>query len=233
MISAKGIRPDPAKTEKVRAFPTPKDATTVRQFLGLASYYRKFVRDFAKVAHPLNQLTKKNVPFQWSDMCEASFKELLTSILGYPRFGEGKSFILETDASGIGLGAILSQEQEDGQVHPIAYASRTLDPAERNYGISELETLGLVWALRYFRAYLLGHPCTVYTDHIACLSILNTARPSGKLARWALTVQEMDITIQHKSGARNANADVLQKSHHFSSSMDGMPDSNFYCVVTY
>jgi len=102
-------------------------------------------------------------------MCEASFnklKQLLISapVLGYPRFGEGCSFILETDASGVGLGAILSQEQEDGQIHPIAYASRTLDAAEKNYGISELETLGLVWALRYFRAYLLGHPCVVFVN---------------------------------------------------------------------
>ena len=97
---------------------------------------------------------------------------------------------------GVGLGAILSQEQEDGTIHPVAYASRSLDKHERNYGISELETLGLVWAVRYFRPYILGHPCTVYTDHVACLSILNIEKPSGKLARWALTIQEMDLTHQ-------------------------------------
>ena len=79
----------------------------------------------------------------------------------------------------------------------------------KNYGISELETLGLVWAVRYFRPYLLCHPCVVYTDHVACLSILNTARPSGKLARWALTIQEMDLTIKHKPGKKNTNADAL------------------------
>ena len=94
-------------------------------------------------------------------------------------------------------------------IHPIAYASCSLDKHERNYGISELETLGLVWAVWYFRPYLLGHPCIVYTDHATCLSILNSARPSGKLARWALTIQEMDLTIKHKAGRENLNADAL------------------------
>ena len=112
----------------------------------------------------------------------------------------------------MGLGAILSQEQEDGTIHPVAYASRSLDKHERNYGISELETLGLVWAVRYFRPYILGHPCTVYTDHVACLSILNTEKPSGKLARWALTIQEMDLTIKHKPGKANSNADALSRN---------------------
>ena len=243
VISPKGIRPDPSNTDKVRDYPTPRDATTVRQFLGLASYYRRFVTGFAKVAAPLHHLTKKNVQFQWTDWCEASFnklKELLVSapLLGYPRFGEGSSFILETDASGVGLGAILSQEQDDGQIHPIAYASRTLDAAEKNYRISELETLGLVWALRYFRAYLLGHPCVVYTDHIACLSILNTAKPSGKLARWALTIQEMDITIKHKTGAQNANADALSRNPTQTSSYSsdvavvGAEDDRMLCLIS-
>lgn len=94
----------------------------------------------------------------------------------------------------------------------ISYASRSLDTHEKNYGIPELETLGLVWAVRYFRPYLLGHPCVVYTDHSACLSILNSARPSGKLARWALTIQEMDLTIKHKAGKNNSNADALSRN---------------------
>ena len=214
VISREGIRPDPMKTEKVRNYPQPVDMTGLRRFLGLASYYRRFVPGFATVAAPLHKLTKKNVVFEWSAECEKSFvclKELLTTppVLAYPKFGPSRTFILETDASTVGLGAILSQEQDDGTVHPVAYASRSVDKHERNYGISELETLGLVWAVRYFRPYILGHPCLVYTDHIACLSILNTTRPSGKLARWALMIQEMDLTIRHKSGKKNTNADAL------------------------
>ena len=133
-------------------------------------------------------------------------------MLVYPKFGPGQSFILETDTSTVGLGAVLSQTQQDATIHPIAYASRSVNKHEKNYGISELETLGLVWAVRYFRPYLLGHPCTVYTDHTTCLAILNTPRPSGKLARWALTIQEMDITIKHRAGKKNVNADVLSRA---------------------
>ena len=133
-------------------------------------------------------------------------------MLAYPRFGHDREFILETDASGIGLGAVLSQKQDDGHLHPIAYASRSLNPHEKNYCISELETLGLVWAVRYFRPYLLGHHTIVYTDHSACLSLLNTPRPSGKLARWALTIQEMNLTLKHRSGRQNVNADALSRN---------------------
>lgn len=193
----------------MRSYPQPLDATGVRQFLGFASYYRRFVSNFATIASPLHALTRKHVTAECEE-ASLKLKEALTTapVLVYPRFGPNCFFILETDASTVGLGAVLSQTQDDGTVHPIAYASRSVDKHEKNYGISELETLGLVWALRYFRHCLLGHPCTVYTDHIACLSILNTARPSGKLARWALTVQEMDLT---KSGKTNTNADALSR----------------------
>ncbi len=216
IISRGGILPDPRNTEKVVNYPRPMDATGVRRFMGLASYYRRFVPGFATIAAPLHALTKKHSMFEWTSVCEESFttlKNLLASppILVYPKFGASQSFVLETDASTVGLGAVLSQEQDDGTIHPVAYASRSVDKHERNYGISELKTLGLVWALRYFRHYLIGHPCLVYTDHAACLSILNTAKPSGKLARWALTVQEMDVTIRHKSGKRNSNADALSR----------------------
>ena len=174
---------------------------------------------FAKISAPLRAFITKNATFQWRVECEKAFcelKHLLTTapVMAYPRFGPGRSFILETDASGVGLRAVLSQTQDDddGTAHPIAYASRSLDKHERNYGISELETLGLVWAVRYFRPYLLGHPCVVYTDHAACLSILNSARPSGKLARWGLTIQEMDLEIKHKAGRENSNTDALSRN---------------------
>ena len=216
IISQRGIKPDPLKTQKVKNYPPPLDVPGVRRFLGLASYYRRFIPGFAQIASPLHALTKKNVAFHWTTGCERAFEQLkdkLVSapVLVFPKFGPDCSFILETDASATGLGAILSQTQTDGTTHPVAYASRSLDKHERNYGISELETLGLVWAVRYFRQYLLGHPCVVYTDHSACLSILNTPKPSGKLARWALTIQEMDLTIRHKPGRQNSNADALSR----------------------
>ena len=128
VISKHGIHPDPAKTEKVKHYPTPTDVTSIRQFLGLASYYRRFVPNFARIASPLHSLTRKNTNFVWTEACEAAFCELKRAlvsapVLAYPMFGDGRSFILETDASYIGLGAILSQKQDDGEIHPIAYAS--------------------------------------------------------------------------------------------------------------
>ena len=217
VISKDGIRPDPARTNQVKHFPAPKDVTQVRQFIGLASYYRRFIPGFANVASPLHALTRKGVAFAWSPECEAAFNQLknlliTAPVLAYPQFGQDKSFILETDASGCGLGAVLSQEQSDGKLHPIAYASRSLHHHEQNYGISELETLGLVWSVKHFCMYLLGHHCTVYTDHSACVSLLNTPKPSAKLARWAMTIQEFNLTIKHRAGRKNQRADALSRN---------------------
>ncbi len=123
-FSPRRIQPDPAKTEVVKSYPPPVDATGVRRFLGLASYYRRFVPNFASIAAPLQALTKKNAVFQWSEKCEEAFvklKRLLTTtpVLAYPKFGPGCSFILEMDASTVGLGAVLSQTQDDGTVHTL------------------------------------------------------------------------------------------------------------------
>ena len=118
---------------------------------------------------------------------------------------------METDASIAGLGAVLAQKQKDGTVRPIAYASRTLQPHEKNYGITELEGLGVVWAVKHFRTYLYGHPCEVYTDHGALKSLLNTPQPSGKLARWGMAIQGLDIKIFHRAGHNNGNEDALSR----------------------
>ena len=161
IVTRDGIMPDQAKTEKILSYPVPVDVTRVRQFLGLASYYRRSVPGFAKAAAPLHAWLKKDATFYWTEQCQESFdclKKLLVTapVLAYPQFQSEHPFILETDASTEGLGAVLAQQQSDGKVHPIAYASRSLNPHEHNYGITELETLGLVWAVKVFRAYLLG-----------------------------------------------------------------------------
>ena len=214
VISRSGISPDPGKTDKIRKYPEPIDVTTLRQFLGLASYYRRFIPCFAKVAAPLHALTKKGTEFQWTREAFERLKHLLCSapVLAYPRFGSDQSFILETDASYSGLGAILAQTGDDGGVHPIAYASRSLSNHKRNYAITELETLALVWGVKHFRAYLLGHHCVVYTDHAACTSLLKAPHLSAKLARWTMVVQEMDLEIKHRAGKGNSNADALSRN---------------------
>ena len=138
-------------------------------------------------------------------------KQLLVQapILAYPDFE--KEFFVETDASGSGLGALLSQVQADGLHQPVAYASRTLQAHEKNYGVTELEALGVVWAARHFRPYLYGHRCTMITDHEALKALLNTPQPSGKLARWGMSLQELDVHIVNRPGRSNAKADALSR----------------------
>ena len=123
-----------------------------------------------------------------------------------------KPFRLETDASLEGLGAMLAQETANGIVRPLAYASRTVRGAEKNYSVTELEALGVIWAVKHFWHYLYGHRCTIVTDHQALKSILNTPQPSGKLARWGLILQELDVEIVYRAGKKNANADALSRN---------------------
>ena len=139
-------------------------------------------------------------------------KELLSSppVLAYLCFS--KPFVLRTDASGQGLGAVLEQEQEDGCLHPITYASRTLSAAESHYGITDLEALGIVWAAKHFRAYLLGHWCTVFTDHAPLRAMLKAQHPSGRLAQWAGVISELELDIQYRPGRKHLHADALPRA---------------------
>ena len=217
VVTRHGIHPDPTKTEKMRKYPVPLDVSQTRQFLGLASYYRRFVPEFSKIASPLHSLLKQDAVFCWTTECQQAFdqlKRLLVNapVLAYPQFQSGHPFIVETDASLKGLGAVLAQQQADDKVHPIAFASRSLSFHERNYGITELETLGLIWAAKLFRPYLLGHHCVVFTDHSACTSLLSSPHPSSKLARWAMAIQVLDLDIRHRSGKSNCVADALSRN---------------------
>ena len=214
VVTRDGIEVDPKKVEAVKGFPQPTNLKTLRSFLGLASYYRRFIPNFSKEARPLHSLTGKNAPFVWTPTCQQAFdklKQLLTNapVLAFPNFE--LDFILETDASGDGLGAVLAQKHQDGGIRPVAFASRTLQPHEKNYGATELEALGVVWAAKHFRPYLYGHHCDLYTDHEALKSLLNTPQPSGKLARWGMAIQELDLSIHYRPGKKNSNADALSR----------------------
>ena len=220
VISSSGLKPNHKLTAAVCDFPTPRNVKEVRRFLGLTSYYRKFIPGFARVAEPLHRLTRKDVEFSWTTDCQISFdtlKKKLTEapLLAYPSFD--RDFVLETDASIHGLGAILSQVQDDHKSHPIAYASRALSTAEKNYGITELETLAVVWAMSHYHYYLYGHCVTVYTDHSAVKALLETPNPTGKHARWWTKVFAQGVRrvhIVYKAGKENVNADALSRSPH-------------------
>ena len=204
----------------MKEYPIPQSVKEVRQFLGIASYYRRFIQGFTKIAQPLHSLTQKGAPFAWTSSCQSAFEELKTRLtesplLAYPNFS--KSFTLETDASVKGLGAVLSQRQDDGRLHPIAYASRALSPQEKQYAITELETLAVVWAVSHFHAYLYGHDVVVFTDHSAVKAVLETPNPSGKHARWWSRVfgsGVRNLEIVYRAGRENGNADTLSRCPH-------------------
>ena len=158
----------------------------LRSFLGLMSYYQRFVPRFSHIAAPLHKLLKKDAPYDWTINQEQAFqtlKEKLISppVLKYPDFNE--RFILTTDASGEGLGAVLSRG-EIGKDSAVAYASRTLNRAEKSYGTNEKELLAIVWGMRYFRPYLYGKRFTVVNDHKPLTWIMNVKDPGSRLLRW-------------------------------------------------
>src|SRR5256885_4609998 len=182
--------------------------------LGLFSYYRKFVKDFSRIAKPLLALLKKDIPFEWTNKQQNAFdylkKRLMEApILQYPDFN--KPFLIYTDASGTGLGAVLSQLNDEGKECVIAYASRSLNKAECNYGITDQECLAIVWAVKHFEQYLGLLPFKVVTDHFA-LKFLQTAEmPTGRRAQWIMYLQQFDFEIVHRLGKENKNADALSR----------------------
>ena len=214
IISKEGVKVDPDKTDAVRTFPVPKTQTGVRSFLGLANYYRRFIKGFAQIAAPLNNLLRDNTPFEWTDSCQEAFDRLKTAlisapILAFPDFE--KQFILSTDASGHALGYILAQKDENDKERVISYGGRALRPAEQRWTISERETLALVEGIRYYRVYLAGRRFTAITDHSATQFLHTTKDPSGKLGRWSIFLQEYDFQIKYKPGRAHGNADALSR----------------------
>jgi hypothetical protein len=214
VVSEEGIQTDPEKIKAVEEWKTPTCVTEVRSFLGLASYYRRFIKDFATIASPLHKLTEKEKAFHWSDDCETAFqtlKQALTQspILAYPRPGE-EQFILDTDASGVGIGAVLSQVQ-DGQERVIAYGSRALSKTDRNYCVTRQELLAVAHFVKHFRQYLYGQAFKVRTDHAALKWLLNFKNPEGQLARWMEVLAEYNLVIEHRAGRNHQNADGLSR----------------------
>ena len=215
MITDQGIRVCEDKVLAVRAFPVPTGVTKVRSFLGIANFYRRFIRGFSLVARPLYDLTKKAVPFHWGRPEQDAFdglKDALTTapVLVHPDFA--KPFELHVDASDYGGGAALVQRDEKNCERPVAYWSLIFNSAQRNYSTIEREALAMIKALEYFRPYLFGRPVTVLTDHSPLQWLMKT-NPSGRLARWALTLYEYDLNIVYRKGTDNTDADGLSRAH--------------------
>ena len=230
VVSARGVATDPAKISAVTQWPRPRTLKELRAFLGFASYYRRFVEGFARLAAPLHRLVGEcqgprrptsikppSVEQRWDEACDNAFitlKERLTTtpVLAYADFK--LPFVLEIDASYQGLGAVLSQEQ-GGQRRPIAFASRGLHKSEKNmtnYSSMKLEFLALKWAIsEKFREYLLGHPFTVFTDNNPLSYVQTTAKLAAVEQRWVAQLAQFNFDIKYRPGPSNRNADALSR----------------------
>ena len=204
-VTKEGLKPSPAKIQAVAEWPVPKTVKDIRSFLGLASYYRRFIKDFSQIAKPLTELTKEKVTWRWEKEEEKAFLQLkvaLTTapILRLPNFD--LQFTLTTDASDNALGAILEQDFGNG-LQPIAYASRKLNATEARYSAYERELLGLVWAIGQWRQYLDGRRFVARTDHSSLRHLPNQNSVNRRIWKWVGILQGYDIDIQHIPGARN------------------------------
>ncbi|CAJ2633781.1 unnamed protein product [Trifolium pratense] len=209
VVSKNGISVDPSKVEAVQNWPRPTTVKEIRSFLGLAGYYRRFVKNFSKLAFPLTRLTQKKVEFQWTDACEESFQKLkqyLTSapVLALPTSGGG--YAVYCDASRVGLGCVLMQH---GKV--IAYASRQLKRHEQNYPTHDLEMAAVIFALKIWRHYLYGETLEIYTDHKSLQYIFKQRDLNLRQRRWMELLKDYDCTILYHPGKANVVADALSR----------------------
>ena len=210
------VCPEEDKIGKIAAAVLPTTKKELRAFLGLAGYYRKFVPNFAEVSAPLTDMTKKGQPdkLKWSSKCVSSFNELKTALIKKPILALpdcNQPFVLRTDASDIGIGAVLLQER-DGKLHPVHYASKKLNAAARNYSVAERECLAVVWAVKKFEPYLYGTHFTLETDHQALQFLDKCKTENGRLMRWSLCLQQYSYTTKVIPGKDNVGADYLSRS---------------------
>ena len=222
-ISAKGVCPTFKNVLAVKEFPYPTSVKEVKRFLGLANFYRRHLQNMGIIFRPLTALTRKDkqtgqpVKFEWSTQCEKSFQKIKEMLISSPVLVPpdlDKEFFLWVDASEDGFGAIMEQNGEDGLRHPVAYASRATNEAEKKYPPTKLEMAAIVFALNHFEVYLMGHKITVYTDHQALVSGYMSymkGQSKGLLSRWYLKISQYlpNLTFEHKPGKSNEAADAL------------------------
>ena len=207
-ISAQGLQPTNEKIKAIRDAPPPKDVTQLCSFLGLINYYGKFLSQLSSTLSPLYRLTQKNAKWNWGPEQQKAFEQAKTSLSSeslLEHYNPEKELILACDASPYGVGAVLSHRSENGQERPIAYASRSLAPAERKYSQLEKEGLAIVFGVKKFHQYLFGRRFTILLDHKPLQHLLKetNATPtmaSARIQRWALTLGAYDYTISYKSG---------------------------------
>ena len=208
--SAGSPSPLPYKVKSIQDFPPPQTRKHLQTFLGLAGFYRRFIPSFSSIAVPLYDLLITKARWRWGESEERAFNLLKESLCKEPVVlalpNSDDEFELQTDASDVGIGAVLSQK---GRV--VEFASRRLNPAEVNYSVTERELLAIVWAIEKWRKYLFGKPFLLSTDHRQLTFIQTMKEPRGRIARWISRLQEYDFRIQYKLGKENHVADCLSR----------------------
>jgi hypothetical protein len=232
IIGKDGVIADPKKIEAITKYPRPETPGDVRSFLGLAQFYRRFIRNFSTIAVPLYELTKGTTQYTWNQPQERAFAELKKRmseppVLARPNFESDEPFIVYTDASKFGLGAILSQKGEDGYEHVINFASKRTSATQEKYGATELECLGAVWAIRNYRPYLEGRRFILVTDHKALEWLFDKRNPQGKFARWIMEVQGYRYDIEYRPGNKHANVDALSRIYNGRTPRPPTPSDNY------
>lgn len=217
-VSGAGILPSSSKVKAIQEWPVPTNVQEVRQFVGLGSHYRRFIRDFAALAAPLTDQTKgkgyKKRNIEWSEECQRAFDEIKSRLSQAPILvppDPYKPYIIETDACDYGVGAVLLQEDSDGIRHPIAFESKKLSPEERSYPAQEREMLAILYALRVWRCFIEGRQYTVFTDHNPLKYFRTQAKPTPRLTRWMAEIELYDPTILYKPGKENCVPDLLSR----------------------
>jgi hypothetical protein len=215
LVSENGVIPCPSTVDKKVNYKKPTSAAEVKSFLGLVSFFRSFIKNFATIAYPLMQKTLKenSKNFTWNDSDDKTFEYLRNCLLtppikSHPRFD--LPFEIECDASGVGLGCILTQVQE-GKRRVIAYASRQLKPVERRYSSIEREALAVIFSIKQFKYYLLDNPVIIRSDARPLMWLQNFKDEASRLGRWSMQLQSINYTIQYKPGRENGAADALSR----------------------
>ncbi|RVW30307.1 Retrovirus-related Pol polyprotein from transposon 17.6 [Vitis vinifera] len=209
VVSAKGIEVDEEKVKAIKEWPTPKSITEVRTFHGLASFYRQFVKDFSTLAAPLTKIVKKSVGFKWGSEQDCAFIEIKEWLCGAPLLALPdffKTFEIECDASGIGIGAVLMQEKR-----PIAYFSEKLNGASLNYPTYDKELYALVRALETWQHYLWLKEFVIYTDHESLKHLKGQGKLNRRHAKWVEFIETFPNVIKYKQGKENIVADALSR----------------------
>jgi hypothetical protein len=224
LVGRDGVRMMEDKVKAISEWPAPTKVLDVRAFLGTAGYYRKFIKDFSRVAAPLTDLTKEDVKFHWTSTHQHAFDSLKAAIKAGPVLAlpdPDLPFVVHTDASGFAVGAVLSQKQSDGSLRPLAFLSKKMLDAETRYPTHEQELLAIIWALKSWRHYLHGRKFTVYTDHHSLQHFKTQPQLSGRQSRWKDIIANFDFDIEYVEGKTNVVADGLSRrhDHHHSSQL--------------